>query len=115
MTPITPTIRLLTLQDTEDAGIQLQTLILEFNGNNYHLPGYTGDTIHVYQQSICLYVLTSNKLRGYVGLNTYMAPEPDSINSVCLHTAQDISHALGPKWEELSPLEMTLKLIDYLI
>lgn len=58
MTPITPPIKLFTTQD--DSGIRIDSLILDINGNYYNLPGSTGDTLHVFTESICLYVLAVN-------------------------------------------------------
>ena len=55
MNQITPTIRLLTYQESLTAGIQIRTLVLEHNGNNYHLSGGTSDIIHVFTQSVCIY------------------------------------------------------------
>jgi len=115
MNQITPVIRLLTYQEAAETGIQIRALVLEYNGNNYHLSGGTGDLIHVFSQSICLYVLTINKGLGYVGLNAYMTPEPDPINSIFLQTQRDITDALGKKWEPLSPETIIRRLINYLI
>jgi hypothetical protein len=90
MQAITPSIKLHTYQESIETGLQIRTLILEHNGNNYHLHGGTRDTIHVFTESIGIYVLTINKALGYMGLNSYMAPEPDPINSMFLHTPQEI-------------------------
>ena len=113
MKAITPNIRLHTCNQHHE--IYLNTLILEHQGNNFHLHGGTRDTIHVFEQCICLYVLTINKSLGYVGLNTYMAPEPDPINSIFLHTEQQIIETLGNRWTQMTPSTMAARLIDYLI
>ncbi|QXE88126.1 hypothetical protein KP003_06930 [Geomonas nitrogeniifigens] len=115
MTAIKPEIKLFTNQDTDTASIQITSLILAYNGNYYHLQGGTGDTINVFIQSIAIYVLTINKGNGHMGLNAFMAPEPDPINGVYLHTPQDIKESLGGKWEQLSPKAITMKLIDRLM
>jgi hypothetical protein len=60
MNKITPSIKLLTHQESQDAGLQLRTLILEYKGNNYHLQGGIRDTIHVFTESIGIYVLKVN-------------------------------------------------------
>ena len=113
MTAIKPTIKLFT--SSNDTSIHINSLILEHNGNNYHLSGGTNDTIHVFAQSIALYVLTINKSIGTMALNTFMQPEPDPINSVYLHTSQDIKDTLGARWEHLTPKTITIKLINYLM
>jgi hypothetical protein len=111
MSQITPGIRLLTLE-SQESGLHIRTLILEYNGNIYHLSGGTGDLIHVFTQGVCIYVLTINKALGYVGLNAYMTPEPDPINSLFLQSTRDISDSLGHKWQQLSPKTIVAKLIS---
>jgi len=115
MTAIKPTIKLFTSQDDDSTCIHINSLILEHNGNNYQFHGGTNDTIHVFVQSIALYVLTINESNGTMGLNAFMVPEPDPINGVYLHTPQDIKESLGAKWEQLSPKTVTMKLIDRLM
>lgn len=115
MTAIKPAIKLFTTNDNESTGIHINSLILEHNGNNYQFHGGTNDTIHVFTESIALYVLTINDSNGTMALNAFMSPEPDPINSVYLHTPQDVKKTLGAKWEQLSPKAITIKLIDCLM
>src|SRR6185369_3185309 len=114
MNQITPSIKLYTYQETIESGLQIRNLILEHQGNNYHLQGGTRDTIHVFTESLGIYVLTINKALGYIGLNSYMAPEPDPINAMFLHNLQEIKETLGPKWEGMKPVTIVQKLINYL-
>ncbi len=114
MQPITPTIRLFTYQESIESGLQIISLILEHQGNNYHLHGGTRDTIHVFTEGLGIYVLSINKGLGYVGLNSYMSPEPDPINSMFLHNYQEIIETLGTKWEQMKPETITKQLIEYL-
>jgi len=114
MQAITPTIRLLTYQESIETGLQIRTLILEHNGNNYHLHGGTRDTIHVFTESIGIYVLTVNKGLGYMGLNSYMIPECDPINSLFMHNHHEITEYLGNKWEQMKAETIVKKLIQYL-
>jgi hypothetical protein len=114
MNQISPSIRLLTYQESLENGLKLKTLILEHNGNNYHLQGGTKDTIHVFTESIGIYVLTVNKGLGYIGLNSYMTPEPDPINSIYLHNNQEIKETLGDKWESMKPVTIVKHLVNYL-
>jgi hypothetical protein len=115
MTAIRPTIKLFTCQEDDSTGIHINSLILTHQDNNYQFSGGAGDTIHVFAQSIALYVLTINESNGTMGLNAFMSPEPDPINSVHLHTPLDIRETLGDKWERLTPKAITMKLIDYLM
>lgn len=115
MTAITPELKLFTGQDADSSSIHIDSLILVYRGNHYHLQGTTGDTINVFTQSIAIYVLTINKGYGRMALNAYMVPQSDAINGVYMHTPQQIVDHLGPDWEQLPPLDITMKLIDYLI
>lgn len=98
----------------EHQGTYLDTLILEHKGNYYSLHGGTRDTIHVFTAGVAIYVLTINKALGYMGLNSYMAPESDPINSLFLHNTKEIREYLGAKWESLKPETVVIKLIEYL-
>jgi hypothetical protein len=49
-----------------------------------------------------------------MGLNAYMTPEPDPINSIFLQSTRDITDTLGNKWEQLSLKTIVAKLINYL-
>ena len=109
---ISPSIKLHTIPQNQ--GTYLNTLILNHKGNNYHLHGGTRDTIYVFTESIGIYVLTINKSLGYMGLNSYMVPECDPINSLFLHNHQEISEHLGNKWESMKAESIVKKLIQYL-
>lgn len=113
MTAIQPAIKLHTR--TKDGGTHINSLIMKHHGNAYHLYGGTRDTIHVFSQSIALYVLTINKVDGTIGLNAYMSPEPFPINSFFMHSRSEIVDVLGAKWEQLPPEAITRKLINYLM
>lgn len=114
MNAITPAIKLFTSKDDTNTGIQINSFILEHNHDNYHLQGGTRDTIHVFSESIALYVLVINQSNGTVGLNAYMVPEPDAINSIYLHNNKEIREYLGNKWESMKPTAIVQKLINYL-
>lgn len=114
MTAITPTIKLFTSQAEDNTGIQINSLILEHQGNHYHFHGGTNDTIHVFTESIALYVLTINRCNGTMGLSAFMSPQSDPINGIYLHTPRDIRETLGVEWEQLESIEIVDKLINYL-
>ena len=113
MTPITPILKLHTHQDSN--GIHISSLIMKHQGNNYHLYAGTKDTIYIFSQSIALYVLNVNRESGTIGLNAYMSPEPFPINSFYMHSTKEIVDVFGPKWEQLPALDITMKLINYLM
>jgi len=114
MQAITPTLQLHTREEN-DNGTYISSLIMKYNGNNYHLHAGTKDTVYVFSESIALYVLTINRESGTMGLSAFMSPEPFSINSFYMHTIKEIIDVLGPKWEQLPALDITLKLINYLM
>lgn len=90
MDMITPTIKLFTSKNDNNTGIHINNLILEHNGDNDQIQGATNDIIHVLTGSIALYVLIINTSIGTMGLNAFMTPEPDPINSVNLHNSKEI-------------------------
>jgi hypothetical protein len=114
VTAIKPALKLITNQDTNSTSIQIESLTLVYKGNHYHLPGGTGDTIHVFAQSIATYVLTTNKGYGRMALYAFMVPQPDAINGAFLHTPQEIIDHLGHDWQQLPPEAIVEKLMDYL-
>lgn len=105
---IDPTIKLHVIH--RHNGAYINALVLIHNDNAYHIQGATTDQIYVTVQGIAIYVLTVNHDRGYVGLQTFMAPNCDPINMVFLHTHQEIVRILGKPWEKLSVETMVLKL-----
>ncbi|MDD2229648.1 MAG: hypothetical protein PHY48_09570 [Candidatus Cloacimonetes bacterium] len=114
MTQISPTIKLFTYRESYESGLQIMSFMFSHNCNNYHLQGRTTDTIYIFTESIGIYVLTVNKGLGYMGLNSYMAPEPDPINSIILHNCQEIKETLGAKWKGMKPIAIVQKLISCL-
>lgn len=112
MEPIKPTIKLFTSKS--NSGTHIKSIILEHQDNYYHLQGGTNDTIHVFTQSIAMYVLSINGITGTIGLNAYMTPEPYPINSVYLHNHKEIREYLGNKWEGMKPVLIVKQLINYL-
>lgn len=114
MQAIKPTLQLHTREEN-DNGIYINSLIMKHSGNNYHLYAGTKDTLYAFSESIALYVLTVNREHGTIGLNAYMSPEPFPINSFYMHSASEIIDIFGPKWEQLPALDITLKLINYLM
>lgn len=114
MIQISPTIKLFTYRGSYESGLQIMSFMFSHNCNNYHLQGRTADTIYIFTESIGIYVLTVNKGLGYMGLNSYMAPESDPLNSLFLHNHQEISEHLGSKWESMKAETIVKKLIQYL-
>ena len=113
MTAITPTIKLFTSKDHDS--IIINNLILDYKGNHYEFPGGTDDTIHVFTESIAIYILTINRNNGTMGLSAFMSPQADSINGIYLHTPGHIRERLGDKWDQMPAREVVETLINYLM
>lgn len=114
MTTIKPTIKLFTTDD-ESSGIQVNSLILEHNGNHYEFHGGTNDIIHVFTESIAIYILTANRSNGTMGLSCFMSPQSDPINGIYLHTPGQIKERLGDNWDHMPTKAIVERLIDYLV
>ena len=115
MHQINPNIKLFTSQDDDTNAITINSLYLDYQDNHYQFPGGSNDTIHVFVQSIAIYVLTTNETNGTIALNCFMVPEPDPINSIYLHNVQHIKNALGHDWNAMSPATIVEKLMDLLM
>jgi hypothetical protein len=113
MQAITPSIKLHSYQQNQ--GIYINTFILEHEGYNYHFQAATTDTIHIFTAGICIYLLRINTKLHYMGLNTYMKPEADPINSILIETADELQQLLGNNWKQLLPETIAIKLTRYLI
>ena len=115
MTAIRPTIRRMTFEEADHAGLHNRGLILEHQGQSYRLNAGTTDTIHTFQESIVVNVLTTNRSLGYVGFDAYMPMEQDPINTIFFHSEKDLSDVLGARWKRLIPRTMAHRLANYLI
>jgi hypothetical protein len=115
MTAITPAIRRMSFEEAYQAGLQNRGLILEHQGKSYQLHAGLSDKIHVFEQSIYLYVLTINNALGYIGLDAYLPNEQDPINTIFLHSEYQFTDYLGIKWRQLSPATIAKRLSNYLI
>lgn len=112
MNQLTPTLKLHVIND--NYGYHFNSLIIEHKNNYYNLQASTKDTIHIFTESLGIYVLTINRDNGYIGLNAYMSPEPDALNSMYLKNNQEIIEALGIHWDAMEPVAIVHKLIDCL-
>ena len=115
MKPILPSIRRMTFHEANKAGLHSRGLILEHQGKTFNLNAGTSDSVHVFESYIAIYVLTTNRGLGYMGLDAYMSNEHDPINTVFLHSDYQFKEILGSKWKHMSARTIATKLIDYLI
>jgi hypothetical protein len=115
MTPIIPTVRSMTFQEANSAGLLSRGMILEHQGKTFNLNAGKSDTVHVFTSSIILYVLTINRPLGYIGLDAYYPSEEDPINTVFLHSDYQFTETLGSKWKHMSARTIAIKLTNYLM
>ncbi|MEA5115676.1 MAG: hypothetical protein VB050_16790 [Geobacteraceae bacterium] len=115
MTPIIPSIRMMTYEEVNQKGLFNRGLKFEHQGCSYNLHAGMSDKVYVFTRSICIYVLTINRSLGYIGLDAYMPEEPNPINTIFLHDEDQIIECLGGKWGQLSPRTVAERLIEYLI
>jgi hypothetical protein len=115
MTPIIATIRQMTYQEADRAGLHSRGLILYYENRSYRLRAGTGDTIHVFTRSIYLFVLTLNRSLGYLGLDAYMPMEQEPINTIFLHSEHQIMELLGRHWNRMAPETLAIRLVEYLM
>jgi hypothetical protein len=113
MHQIKPEIMLIARDEANN--IHFSNLKMRHRGNSYHLHASTGDTIHIFEESIALYALTINKINGTLGLNAYMQPEPSALNTFSLRSHKHIRRVLGAEWEKMTPESIVHELMDYLI
>jgi len=112
MNRITPIIKLYTTQ--ENQGTNLQSLVIEYGENNYHLPGCTGTVLYAFSESVCLYVLSINRTLSRIWLFAFMASEPDYISMASLNCHREVLEVLGPKWESMKPEKIVRRLMEHL-
>ena len=115
MIKIIPTIRTMTINETRQKGRYSPGLVLEHQGHTFNLNAGTSDTGAIFSHSIYLYALTISSSLGYIGLDAYVPNEPDAINTIFLHSEQDMVDVLGARWKRFSLKTLTLKLADHLI
>lgn len=115
MKEVETTIRMMTYHEAHQRILFNRGRVLDYEGRSYYLNAGLSDKVYVFTRSICIYVLTVNSLLGYIGLDAYMPKEPDPINTVFLHSVDQLAECLGRRWQQLSPKTITERLVDYLI
>jgi len=115
MTPLKPTIRQMTWDETFNKKQHNRGLVLEYEGRSYFLSAGTSDQIHVFTRSIYLFVLNINRQLSYMGLDAYAPLEEEPINSIYLHSEHHIRELLGKNWNLMNPETVATRLLQYLM
>ncbi|PLX92331.1 MAG: hypothetical protein C0621_09785 [Desulfuromonas sp.] len=109
MTPLSAAVRDMTFNEQVEYGLCTRGLMLEQGPRTYRLSAGTTDTVHVFEESTILYVLTVNLHLEYVALDWYQGNEPEPIDSVFLQ-GEAINECIGCDWRDISELELAKRL-----
>jgi hypothetical protein len=115
MTPLKPTIRQMTFEEANQAGLHSRGLIMDYEGRSYRLHAGTSDELHVFTRSIYLFALSISRSLGYMGLEAYAPLEEEPINSIYLHSEHHIRELLGKNWNLMNAETVAIRLTEYLM
>lgn len=85
-------------------------LVMEHNNQEYVLRSGIRGSIYAFTLDEEVYVLSTNKTIGYIGMSRYMVSEPIPINNVLLCDIQEIKEILGDDWKRRRPITIAQKL-----
>jgi hypothetical protein len=111
MTPITPTIRFMTPEETRDRKLLNAGSVIDYRGNTIPLAAGRSDSIHVFKESTVLYVLSTNSKLGYLGLEIFDATSGEEYEQIFLQYEWELEEYLGRTWEEMEPVAIVRKLV----
>jgi hypothetical protein len=114
MLKLNASIRTMTLEEQLSYKLHNPGLMLEYQNRSYVLSAGNRDSVEVFAQGIGLYVLTMNNYAGYVGLDSYIPPEQDPINSIFLQE-YEVEELFGVSWKDMSTEDIALRLMEYLM
>jgi hypothetical protein len=115
MQAITPQVRLMSFDETDNAGLHSRGLMIDYENRSYRLNAGSQDKVHVFTRSIYLFVLTINRSLGYIGLDAYMPMEEEPINTIFLHSEHQIRELIGRHWSMMTPETLATRLVEYLM
>lgn len=113
MKRIFPTLRKMTVDETNNHNLQNPGLILEYCNLMIPLTAGYSDNVMVYRNGNSLLILITNRQLGYVGLDEVDCLDGDIIGSVFLHE-QQIKETIGSRWLQMKPETLIRRLIAYL-
>lgn len=102
MKRIFPTLRKMTVDETNNHNLQNPGLILEYCNLMIPLTAGYSDNVMVYRNGNSLLILITNRQLGYVGLDEVDCLDGDIIGSVFLHE-QQIKETIGSRWLQMKP------------
>ena len=113
MKRIFPSIRKMTLDETNNHNLQNPGLILEYCNLMIPLSAGYSDTIQIYRKSNSLLILITNTQLGYVGLDEVDCMDGDIIGTVFLEERQ-LKENISTRWLTMKPETLIRRLSNYL-
>ena len=115
MTQITPTIRIMTPEETRTTGHKTSSRVIEYGETIIPITAGSGDRIYVYMESTVLYVLNINHSFEYIGLEIFDAASGEEYDSIFIHNSWELYEYLGSLLSELSPEIIVKKFREFFI
>jgi len=114
MQPITPTIRFITPEETRDRKLINAGSVLMYGTTAIPLGAGRSDRIYVFKESTVLYILSTNSKFGYPGLEIFYASSGEEYEQILLQYELELEEYLWDDWEQMGPVAIVKRLIDYL-
>jgi hypothetical protein len=111
MTPITPTIRFMTPEETRTNRLINAGSALIYGTTAIPLGAGRSDRIHSFKESTVLYVLSTNSKLGYMGLEIFDASSGEEYEQIFLQYEWELEEYLGKEWEQMEPVAIVRKLV----
>jgi hypothetical protein len=89
-------------------------LVLVYKGHRYPIDSGQRDRIDVFEEEGLLYILSSNRRVGYVGLQVLDPKDGKEVAQIFLQNSQDLEEILGEDWNDLGPEEILKLLLPYI-
>jgi hypothetical protein len=101
MTPITPSIRFMSPEETRSRKLNNAGSVLMYGTTAIPLEAGRSARIHVFKESTVLYVLSTNSKLGYMGLEIFDASSGEEYEQIFLQYEWELEEYLGKKWEQI--------------
>ena len=115
MQQLSPTIRLMTPEETRTTRLINAGSVIELDGTIIPIVAGRTDQVHVFKDSTVLYVLSTNYRYDYIGMEVFYAVSGEEYNSIFLQFPWECEEYLGGNWNKLSPVSIVTKLRNFFI
>lgn len=114
MQQLSPTIRLMTPEETRTARLINAGSVIDLEGTTIPIAAGRTDQVHVYKESTALYVLSVNHRYDYIGMEVFDSVSGEEYNSIFLQFPWECEEYLGNRWKELSPKTIIRRFMQFL-